>query len=302
MIASNISQYVVWLYILLMGIYLVGYIRENFHEEMARERMRNEVGKWLDESVKTEDVYAFSADLSGVIGGFLGSLNSSNAIDLNCSRSFASGWEAAGQICPEFLECNKNLTSESICALIDLQNGEVDGYTQMSLLDASGLYVHLNLAIMVMSLYMLTCVLIWTCRDSEVLLDQVRRAMESAVDSTVDSLYPDEEYMITIPVVAGIIVALIVSAFLALGYLPSVTATYIQLRTGVIPTLTDDLLHRYRAAVSISLEYGSVSFSHFLILTVSFRVKSRTLLHCLQDHFFGAVFCHLSLSEELLLF
>eukprot|EP00977_Amphora_coffeiformis_P021256 scaffold9085_cov215-Amphora_coffeaeformis.AAC.24 len=230
MIASNISQYVVWLYILLSGIYLLGYIHDNFDEEEARERMRSEVGKLLDQTVKIEDVYAFSADFSGFVGDFLGTLNSSNAIALNCSGAFGSSWEAVGQICPEFLECDKNLASESICALVDLQNEDVDGYTQMSLLDASGL-------------------------DSELLLDQVRRTMESAVDSAVDSLYPEEQYMITIPVVVGIIVALIASASLALGYLPSVTATYVQLRTGVIPTLTDDLLHRYRAAVSFCYEY-----------------------------------------------
>lgn len=87
-------------------------------------------------------------------------------------------------------------------------------------------------------------------RDADVLLGQVQQAMESAVDSTVDSLYPDEEYMITIPFIFGLITALLTAASLALGYLPSVTATYIQLRTGVIPTLTDKLLHRYRAAVS----------------------------------------------------
>jgi hypothetical protein len=73
--------------------------------------------------------------------------------------------------------------------------------------------------------------------------------MEDAVNSSVDSLYPQEEYMITIPIIFGTIAALLTSASLALGYLPSVAATYIKLRTGVIPTLTDDLLHRYRAAV-----------------------------------------------------
>lgn len=85
--------------------------------------------------------------------------------------------------------------------------------------------------------------------DADVILGQVSAAMEDAVNSSVDSLYPEEEYMITIPIIFGTIAALLTSASLALGYLPSVSATYIKLRTGVIPTLTDDLLLRYRAAV-----------------------------------------------------
>lgn len=139
MIASNISQYIVWLYILLTGTYLLGVMHEEFDEEEARQSMKRSVGKILNEKVNVEDVYAFSASFSGVVGDFLGTLNSSGAIDLNCQGTFGAGWEAYGQICPGFLECDKNVTSESLCALVDLQKIEADGYSQMNLLDASGL-------------------------------------------------------------------------------------------------------------------------------------------------------------------
>lgn len=139
LIASNISQYIVTLYILLSGIFVLQYVHENFEQESMKEDMRNRVTKVLNRNLQGEDVYAFAANFSSVVGGFLGSLNSSGAIDLNCQGLFGTGWEAYAQLCPGFLDCERNYTSESVCALVDLQNEGVDGYRQMNLLDASGL-------------------------------------------------------------------------------------------------------------------------------------------------------------------
>jgi hypothetical protein len=123
----------------LSGIFVLQYVHDNFEEETIKRDMRNAVTKVLNSNVQAEDVYAYAADFSSVVGGFLGSLNSSGAIDLNCQGLFGTGWEAYTQLCPGFLDCDRNYTSESICTLVDLQNEAVDGYSQMNLLDASGL-------------------------------------------------------------------------------------------------------------------------------------------------------------------
>lgn len=80
--------------------------------------------------------------------------------------------------------------------------------------------------------------------------DQVRIAMETSIDNSVESLYPSEDYMITVPISIGVFVAVFTSLFLAVSYLPSITSTTLQLRTGVIPTLAEQKLNQYRAAVS----------------------------------------------------
>ena len=81
-------------------------------------------------------------------------------------------------------------------------------------------------------------------------LDQVRIAMETSIDNSVESLYPSEDYMITVPISIGVVVAVFTSLFLAVSYLPSITSTTLQLRTGVVPTLSEQKLNQYRAAVS----------------------------------------------------
>mmetsp|Transcript_2208 Transcript_2208/g.3214 ORF Transcript_2208/g.3214 Transcript_2208/m.3214 type:complete len:701 (+) Transcript_2208:187-2289(+) len=128
----------------------------------------------------------------------------------------------------------QNANAEALCTLLDLENMSTDGYDLMSLLDAAGFSV------------------------GEI-LDETRQTLNSAVDTAVNSLFPEDLYMLMVPLYFGLTCATLTAAWLALGYLPSVTSTYIQLRTGVIPTLKDDLFNQYRVQLdTVTLITGSI--------------------------------------------
>ncbi len=66
------------------------------------------------------------------------------------------------------------------------------------------------------------------------------------LDSAASSLYPEDLYMLTVPLGFAIGVAVLQATKLGLFYIPSVTTTLIQLRTGVIPSLGDHNFEKYR--------------------------------------------------------
>ena len=101
--------------------------------------------------------------------------------------------------------------------------------------------------------------------------------MEQSIDDSVESLYPNDDYMINIPLVIGVIIAILTSLFLAVSYLPSITSTTLQLRTGVIPTLSEEKLNQYRAAVRArtTLSEHPLAGTNFLLIC-SFNLNSPT--------------------------
>lgn len=84
--------------------------------------------------------------------------------------------------------------------------------------------------------------------DLESLLAVARTNLQTAAESSVDSLYPAEEYMVYVPFLVGTIVASVTALSLAITYIPSVTSTTLKLRSGVIPSLRDPEFHNYRKA------------------------------------------------------
>ena len=73
-----------------------------------------------------------------------------------------------------------------------------------------------------------------------------------------------EKYMVVVPMVIGVAIAFLNALSLALVYIPSVTATILQLRCGIIPTLRDKNFNIYRhapdqvALITGSLFWGSL--------------------------------------------
>ena len=57
-----------------------------------------------------------------------------------------------------------------------------------------------------------------------------------------------EKYMVLIPMVTAVFVAVLTTAFLALIYIPSTTTTILKLRSGYIPTLRNKHFCWYRRA------------------------------------------------------
>ena len=228
LIAANISQYIVVLYIVLSGIVIIHKIVKEFGEEHTEELLRGEIEQIFDTSIDNGDVVAFTSELAAYIAGFLNTLAASGIFNVDCESMVNRGVDVLTETCGDDLfVCNSDSTTavlESICALLEVD--DLTDVQSLKLLDGAGV-------------------------KSEVLLNQFESAMIESVDDTVKSLYPSTVHMVTIPVVVGTAAAVLTSVFLAVNYLPSVTATTFQLRTGVIPTLGDPKLNVFRASVRI---------------------------------------------------
>lgn len=88
---------------------------------------------------------------------------------------------------------------------------------------------------------------------------QLEAGLKVAVDASIETLYPEEIWMLTIPLTIAMVVSVISSLYLAIGYFPNVTSTAMQLRTGMIPTLGSDRLDSYRvAADTVTLLCGAL--------------------------------------------
>lgn len=235
LIAANVSQYVVILYIILMGILLSNHIKENFDSESTKKTMRDAVDKVIFTETNYKKVEELTLQVGDYVSEFVKSMNQTGSLNVDCSQYKDVGKEVFDLLCDkeDLLDFNTSLTcgdasdsilqAQAFCGY--LQIGDLDLTDQLVLLNAAGLSFH--------DVYQV-----------------IYEGTQDVIDQSVNSLYPEEEYMLTIPFVIGTIVAVLTSTFLAVSYLPSITSTTLQLRTGVIPTLSDKELNKYRAAVS----------------------------------------------------
>eukprot|EP00980_Cylindrotheca_fusiformis_P023549 scaffold10576_cov84-Cylindrotheca_fusiformis.AAC.3 len=67
----------------------------------------------------------------------------------------------------------------------------------------------------------------------------VSRAVSDTISDKMNQLYPESRYMVVAPVAFGTLCAFICSITIALNLLPSITATTLQLRSGVIKSVSD---------------------------------------------------------------
>lgn len=204
--AANLSQYIVVLYILLAGVYYTRYVGDNFSGEEAKDSMSAEVSRVIWTTVDIDAVIDYSIEIGSYTGTYLSDLNETGAIDVDCSGFLSSGGQVLAESCGgRFLGCDYNDTSvqkDTLCAL--LSTPDLDPASQLTLLRGSGL-------------------------SADLIINQIQAAMEQSIDHGVDSLYPNEKYMLTIPLTVTTIMAVITSLFLAVSYLPSITSTTLQL-------------------------------------------------------------------------
>jgi hypothetical protein len=116
-------------------------------------------------------------------------------------------------------DCDPNITLETL--ICGLSNSTLDAFTQLALLNASGL-------------------------DANKLINVTKDNLQQAIQSSADSIYPAEKYMVTVPVILGMAIAVCFSLSLAVGYLPSMTSTILKARCGAIKTLHDRNFNTYR--------------------------------------------------------
>jgi hypothetical protein len=95
--------------------------------------------------------------------------------------------------------------------------------------------------------------------DATYVSNVTNSALQEASYQLVDTLYPTQEYMVRIPLIIAVIVAFLTSVNLATSYIPSVTATVLKLRCGVIDSLHSRDMQLYRVAPeTVALLTGSL--------------------------------------------
>ena len=71
-------------------------------------------------------------------------------------------------------------------------------------------------------------------------------SMYAAAQQTASNFYPSERYMVVVPFSVATAVAFLSASALVTVYIPSVTSTTLQLRSGVIPTFRNPKFDLYR--------------------------------------------------------
>ena len=239
-LAANISQYVVTVFVLIAGIQLTKQVIENYSKEEAKQQAGHYVNQFLNQSVDSTLVNGAVVNLSHIFSQFL--LSNQVVFGQNCSSTNQTGApEEACDLVNDFYKCNETIlianNSSSLCSLLDssVNSSSANGTLQLGLLNAAGL-------------------------DIDSITQIATQATEAAAQASIDSLYPAEEYMISVPLKVGSIVAFLTALSLALTYLPSVTSTTLKLRSGVIPTFRSaENFQQYRfASDQVTILTGSM--------------------------------------------
>jgi len=230
LLSANISQYIVAIFILIAGIQLTKTVVQEYSKNEGKAQAIAYIDMLFNNTVDEDLVRTAVANLSLVFSGFLAQQSNQAFFAQNCpSANLTGSPEEACTFVNGFYLCNNETlslnNSSALCSLVGYSSNSssADGLLQLGLLDASGL-------------------------NTESILGIAREATNAAAQGAIDSLYPAEQYMITIPLVIGTIAAFLTALSLAVTYLPSATATTLKLRSGVIPTFRapkDFQLYRY---------------------------------------------------------
>ncbi|CAB9521768.1 unknown protein [Seminavis robusta] len=245
-LAGNIGQYVVVVYTLLGGITLTEQVIANFDDEWAKQQFRSFAERTFTLADQDEVTTALVSNVSTLVSGFLaqgstadtllsdgcsGMRNDTAAVedilDMYCNnnnnRLVDGALNLSGSSGAQ-LYCDPDAPVNYLCPLLDASvAGTLNVTSQQALLGGSGF-------------------------DADLLEQVVRDAVYQSADDSVDSLYPAEKYMLMVPMIAGVAVAFLTCAYLALCYIPSVATTILKLRCGHIATLRDPEFLKYRQA------------------------------------------------------
>ena len=268
MIASNIAQYVVAVYILIGGLILTDHVASEYDKEWAKQQLNDYVDRVFDNEAEDEVVDAVVANVTSAVSQYLSAAEVGGA-DFGCGdfSTTTSAEEFLDTYCGGgALQCNADADVNYLCPL--LNSGSLNATSQAALLNASGF-------------------------DEDLVRQAAFQAAQQAANDSVDSLFPSEKYMILVPLYVGTFLAFVVALSLAVIYIPSVTSTMLKLRCGEIPTLRNKDYNRYRCApdqvalLTGSLFWGSL-FSSILVggtigLIIFFFVSPREgLMHRLN--------------------
>jgi len=95
--------------------------------------------------------------------------------------------------------------------------------------------------------------------DVQSLKEVAYRGLHAAAEGAASTFYPTERYMVIAPFAVATAVAFLTCLILVFVYIPSVTSTTLQLRSGVIPTLRNPRFDLYRfGADLVTILIGSI--------------------------------------------
>jgi len=154
LIASNMAQFIVSLYVLIAGLTLINHVSVAYDSGSGQQIFFSMVNQTLANSVNETLVQNFSNNVGGIFGQFLAT--SSNASAFSCTSSAAA--------------------SSGLCPL--LQNSSLNSSEQLAVLGKSGM-------------------------NTTLLEEQTRSSLQLAIDTTLQSLYPSQKYMVMAPVITG---------------------------------------------------------------------------------------------------
>jgi len=261
LLASNFTQLSICCFILLLGIDLINKTELNFGAEKFVAQTNWLVRDIVDMGFAMTDTQNATTQLTNVFGSSLATITDGQSsllaqceelksvigtplLENSCSKDSQGGYECSGSLNPEQALCILAETPELSDQQPDLayQLIETAGFNATNMRSA------------------------------------VEAQFEIAIYKAVESMYPEELWMITVPLQVGTALAVLASLRLALLYLPGVTTTILELRTGVIPSLHSPNFQKYREApdtVTIltgSLFWGSLVSSILLGSVVGFIV------------------------------
>ena len=281
LVASNFTQVAICFFILLLGTDLILRTQKNFGAEQFALQANWLLGDMIDFGVNMTDSTAAANNLTNVLGSsyatMLGQSSSMTAqcqdlvtssgsptlIDSLCEKDSSGTYECSGSVNPD----------EAICILMENPNlADLHPDAANQLIESTGF-------------------------QSTDLHFVIRSQVEFFVNQAVQSMYPQKMYMVTVPLLIGMIVAVLAALRQAVLYLPGVTTTILELRSGAIPSLKSSNFQKYREApdtvtmltgslfwgcLMSSILFGSVvGFLVFLFLwqgSVFFMMRMSTIL------------------------
>lgn len=243
LIASNVAQYVVALYVIVGGSRLLEYTSENYVKGLASSGVREFVLRSFDSAADVNLSSTAILNVTSVLQSFLSLQISRSGIDFGCEDFTSTAQQILSQYCVSDgtestfdLVCDESASINYLCPLLQ---DDLSAREQIALLSGSGI-------------------------APEEVTQSILSIIDETAVHTVDSLYPSNALVILVPLSIAIVFAFITTAYLAVAYLPSVTCTILKLRRGIIPTLHNDRFFKLRdtpdlvAILTGSLFWGAV--------------------------------------------
>lgn len=272
-LASNICQYIVSLYLIIGGFSLSTHVSENYREDDLKELASEFIDFVFESQINNNSSLSLANNVSAVVGDWAGTAFTVDSLD--CSQT-----ETGPSVLDSY--CDTNVDDGTLNCQAE---GEID---ENLLCGFAGADTDRELTL-AEQLFLLE----GTGFNETALQFTTQQSLQVAASDAVAELYPQEQYMISVPLVIGVLIAFLVALNLAVSFLPSVTSTILQLRSGVILVKGSPFLQQYRAAPeSVAILIGSLFwgtlFSAILtgtycncICTGNQNCGRRVLLFCL---------------------